>query len=71
MGKVNQLWQDEVNAIGESYAAGRLTEAEARKKLAAKNFEPDEIGDMLAAAEPSLCAPGVPAAKRPALRVVK
>lgn len=50
MSKTNQLWQDEIEAIGLSYAENRLTYEEAMMKLMNRGIEPDEADNMLAAA---------------------
>lgn len=50
MGKVNELWQDCVESICDSFAEGRLSHDEAFRAMRGLGFEFDEIDDWLTAA---------------------
>lgn len=48
MGAAKDMWIDEVERVGEDYAAERLTHEEAVKKLTRLGLDAGEASDMLA-----------------------
>lgn len=54
MGRVKDLWMDELEAISGAYALGKLTHKQAAKRLHRLGFDWDEADDMLQASEASL-----------------
>ena len=50
MGWAKDRWMDEVERVGDNYAAEKLTREEAMKELRHLGFDPQEASDMLAEA---------------------
>ena len=50
MGAAKEMWMNEVEQIGEDYAAGKTDRDEAMKLLWRKGFDAQEASDMLAEA---------------------
>lgn len=50
MGRAKELWMDEVERVGDEFAAGKIEREEAETRLRQCGFDPGEISDMLGAA---------------------